>query len=233
MNVLLTRPALENERIASQFENRGVQTLVWPLTKIVALARTCPIPRGVRALLATSANGIRCFARLSINRELPVFAVGDRTASVARVLGFTEVQSAGGDATALAEMVSDLPYKTFLHPRGRETAVDLNAILGPGKQIIDTVLYGMDPAGPPDVEVNQALVDGRIGVITIWSARNAEILRAHLDDHPDWQIAKTDIVAISERAAEPLRGLGFRRCLGVETPDADAIVETSVTALRQ
>ena len=52
---------------------------------------------GVQALLATSANGVRAFARRNEQRDVRVLAVGDATARAARAAGFTSVESAGGD----------------------------------------------------------------------------------------------------------------------------------------
>ena len=58
------------------------------------------LPSGAQAILVTSANAL-----FSGMPDLPVYAVGDATASAARALGRAEVESAGRDAEALAALV--------------------------------------------------------------------------------------------------------------------------------
>ena len=64
--------------------------------------------RPYRALAFTSANGVRAFAGKSTERNLPAYAVGERTAVALRAAGFTpvivplsEFMRAGGGAKCL------------------------------------------------------------------------------------------------------------------------------------
>src|SRR5229473_1898951 len=88
--------------------------------------------RGVQAVLFTSANGARAFARATARRDLAVIAVGDATARTARALGFADIASAGGDVGDLAALVAarlDPRRGALLHAAGSVVAGDLAARL--------------------------------------------------------------------------------------------------------
>lgn len=79
--------------------------MVVPLTRIVALpARLETVPD---AIAATSANAVRNASPDLVEsiRKLPLFAVGDATASAAAEAGFEDVRTASGDAESLARLV--------------------------------------------------------------------------------------------------------------------------------
>src|SRR3974390_940486 len=86
MRILITRPVEDAEAIAARLAELGHDTVVAPLLTIRYLDRAVPL-EGVQAILATSANGVRAFSRLSARRDLPLFAVGPQTAEEARRAG--------------------------------------------------------------------------------------------------------------------------------------------------
>src|SRR3954467_11037655 len=101
---LVTRPRAEAMALAEALAARGIEAILEPLLDIHYRDEPAPDLTGVQAVLCTSANGVRALARLSGDRELPLFAVGDATARRAREAGFTNVFSAGGDAADLARL---------------------------------------------------------------------------------------------------------------------------------
>ncbi|MEM9736804.1 MAG: uroporphyrinogen-III synthase [Pseudomonadota bacterium] len=218
--VLLTRPLEESQRIAGELEPE-IPCLIWPLTRIVPLPAP-PLPR-VDAVLASSANGIRAFAAASPKRELPVFAVGARTASVARGLGFGIVVSAEGDATALANLAGASGMRRMLHPRGRETTGDLAGTLAQkGIQVAEAVLYAAEETGPPPAPVAHALSRG-VGALTVWSPRHGAILARRLGEMAA-PLSRSTLIAISANAAQPLAGLPFAKVEIAAKPNAAEMV---------
>jgi uroporphyrinogen-III synthase len=112
-------------------------------------------------LIATSANGLRAFAAISERRDLPVIAVGDATASVARAAGFDQVESAGGGVAALARHVAATRRPTegaLLHLAGRDTAGDLPGALA-GFTLRRVVLYEARAATVLSAALRAALAD--------------------------------------------------------------------------
>jgi uroporphyrinogen-III synthase len=246
--VLLTRPAEENARIAAALEPLGARCLLWPLTRIVPLVRRLAVPEGTEAVLFTSANAVRVFAAASAVRDLPALCVGGRTADCARAAGFARVRSADGDATELARLARESGHRRFFHPRGREAgalaldgggdggrdgeAVGLGARADRGIVVEALAVYAAEPAGGAPAEVAAAFADGALGVVTIWSPRNAAILR-------DWLLAvrpplgATALLGISAAAVESLREAGFGRVVAAARPDAQAMTDGVAALLRQ
>ncbi len=136
LTALITRPEEDARPLAEALAERGVATVIEPLLVIrplpEAAADLAKDLAGVQALLFTSANGARAFAELSPRRDIGVLAVGDATASAARGLGFTAVESAGGDVQALARLVKQRLKPAggpLLHAAGSAVAGDLAEIL--------------------------------------------------------------------------------------------------------
>src|SRR5579885_1709266 len=132
MRVLITRPREEAEALAAELVARGFECLVEPLLDIRPAATAAMPLDGVQALLFTSANGVRAYAAREGRRDLPVFAVGDRTAEVARGLGFAKIESAQGALPELAELVRtrlDPAKGALLHAAGATVKGDLKALL--------------------------------------------------------------------------------------------------------
>jgi uroporphyrinogen-III synthase len=223
MRVLLTRPLEESRKLAAVLEAEGIECMIWPLTRIVPTVMELKLPYAVGGLLFTSANGVRALAALTERRDLPALCVGRATAEATRKAGFLNCFSADGDARALADLASRSGIRSFFHPRGRDTAGDLKDWLAcTGQQVTEAVLYEAQETGPPPAPVAAALREETVGLVTAWSARNAAILARRLAECGA-RLAATDALAISEAAAGPLRGTGFRAVRVAETPDAAAM----------
>jgi uroporphyrinogen-III synthase len=177
MQILITRPREDAERFARQLEAKGHGVLVEPLFTIEPEPDATPDLDNVQALLLTSANGARAFASRSERRDLRVFAVGDATADVARALGFSAVESAGGDVDDLARLVRERARPedgALLHAAGSVVAGDLAGTLGvAGFEVRRVVLYRAEPVAALSDAAIAALREGRIDVAVFFSPRTA------------------------------------------------------------
>lgn len=234
MTVLLTRAAQDNPRIAAKLAAQGIDCLTWPLARVVLLPDAVDIPDGTDALIFTSANAVKSLLAAGLVPALPAICVGERTAEMARTAGINDVVTAGGTAGDIITLVQGLPLRQLLYLRAETVSRDLKAGLAlSGITVHERIVYRAEPGGPPDSEVAEALDEGRISVVTIWSRQNATLLVEHMRENTHWHMGRTDLVAISENAAKPLGMAGFRRILTASRPDADAMVETICAALRQ
>ena len=85
---------------------RGYVVLLAPVLKFEPVALPGESETGYGAVIVTSANAMRAVAPQLRDLgllELPLFAVGEHTASAARDAGFAKVIVADGDAAALRE----------------------------------------------------------------------------------------------------------------------------------
>lgn len=101
MKLLVTRPEPGASTTTARLAALGHETVSMPCLTITPLPLR--LPSQPAALLVTSGQAVPALpARL---HHIPVFCVGDATAAKLRMAGFTCVESAHGDAEALAQLV--------------------------------------------------------------------------------------------------------------------------------
>lgn len=239
LRVLLTRPRHDAELSALELARHNIEAVLAPLIEISdvadpdrALKENLP---GVQAVLVTSANGVRAFARATADRDLPIFAVGDASAEAARQAGFAKVSSAQGDVATLAALVRDRLDPNdgpLLHAAGSAVAGDLSGDLtGDGFTVRRVQLYQALPVAVlPDV-ARCALVDGAIDVVLLYSPRTAArfvslVVAAGLEQHCAQIIAGCLSPAVAEAAA----GLSFAEIRTAATPSQAALAQVLTRA---
>lgn len=231
MRILVTRPEEEAHEFARRLAALGHETFVEPLLTVRYLPPHPPLNLGdVQALLVTSTNGVRAFARTSTVRGIPVFAVGAATAEAARAEGFGAVSSADGDAEDLVRLVMarlNPAAGVLLHVRGEEVARDLAKTLGAcGFAVRPAVLYRAQAAASLSPELARELEAGAIDVATFFSPRSAAtfvnlIERARLSRLTE----RIAAVALSEAVAASLRPLRWRRLLVASEPNQESLID--------
>ena len=232
--VLLTRPLADSRRVAAALAAHGIATAIWPLTRIVPAPGPIAIAPGTTGLVFTSQNAVEAFAGLSPDRTLRAWCVGDRTADAARRAGFANVVSAAGDVQALAGKLAALAPTRLLYLRGDHVSTDLGALLdGTGHTLDSQVVYTAQAGDPPGPDIAALLARGQIGTIAVWSRRAAQFLARAVAKNTAWQTARITLVAISNRAAGPLREHGFARISIPDRPDGPAMEQAILAAVRQ
>jgi uroporphyrinogen-III synthase len=176
---LVTRPREASENLAAELATRGILAVVEPLMRIRYCAPAVLDLVGVQSILCTSANGVRALARASSERRVPLFAVGDATASRARAEGFVAVASAAGDVDDLVRLTAarlrpqDGP---LLHVTGNVVGGDLvGALRARGFTIERSVLYEARPVAVLSPTAAGALRSGAIGFALFFSPRTAAV----------------------------------------------------------
>ena len=231
VRALVTRPRAEAAGLAADLAARGVEAVIEPLMDVHFRSEPAPDLIGVQAVLCTSANGVRALARLSGDRELPLFAVGDATARRAREAGFANVFSAGGDAADLARLARQRLQPDagrLVHVAGSVVAGDLAAELrDAGFAVERLALYEARPVTALSAGCVRALDAGLIDFALFFSSRTSAVF-ARLVEQADIAAALRRVVAVSISAAAdaPLAGLGFRGRRTAATPNqADLLAE--------
>lgn len=121
MKILIIRPQPGANASANRAQAMGFETVVLPFFEVGPVPWTVPDPALFDALLISSANAIRhAGPALQALKMLPVYAVGERTASAAMSanLYVAAMGNAGIEATAAAAMAEG--YKRLLWLAGEE-----------------------------------------------------------------------------------------------------------------
>ena len=231
MRVLVTRPREDAAGLVAALEARGHEVKLEPLHTIVPRAQP-DWPAGherAQALLVTSANGVRAFARLDARRDLPVYAVGDASAAAARDLGFRRVVSAAGDVEDLAALVRrrlDPAVGPLLHPAAGLLTGDLQgALAAAGFVVLRAVLYDALAAEALSAETLRDINDGLIDAATFFSPRTAagfvSLIEAAAVTPACRKIAA---LCLSPAVAAELSGLVWRRVCVAARPEQAALL---------
>lgn len=234
MRLLVTRPRDDAEPLAALLAKRRVESLIEPLLEVRFVDDPVLDLSGVQALLMTSANGARAFARASRRRDLPVFAVGDATARAAAGAGFKAVESAGGDVGDLAHRVRarlDPRRGALLHAAGTKVAGDLAGTLREaGFTYHRAVLYEAHAAEALTPAAAGAIAAGAVDGVVLFSPRTARTFVA-LAKAAGLAEACRGLTAycLSRAVAAAAGGLAWRRVRVAARPEQGALLET-VTA---
>lgn len=227
MKVLITRPTEDAEILASALAARGIETMIEPLLAIRPLAEAAgPLSAAlddVQAVLFTSANGVRCFARLSPRRDMKALAVGDATADAARKEGFDRVHSAGGDVDDLAELALrelDPIEGHVVHGAGSSVAGDLAGRLRlEGFEVRLLALYEATPAEKLSDATLGAMERKEIDAALFFSPRTAEsFVTLAKGAGVAGACAGIQAVALSEAVASALSPLSWRAVRVAQSP---------------
>ena len=223
---LVTRPREDAQATAGLLQQRGYDVLIEPLMDVVNMPQDLPALDGVQGILATSANGVRALGQATAERSIPIWAVGDATGRTAAELGFSRVESAGGDVDKLTWLVMDRVSPkagSLLHVAGTDVAGDLSGALSRvGYQVQRAVLYRTQKAARFSPEATQALSDGNVDLALFYSPRTAQIFvelatAAKIRD----ELSGARAVALSQAVAQKLAALSWRNVIVAEHPTQD------------
>ncbi|QJE73211.1 uroporphyrinogen-III synthase [Aerophototrophica crusticola] len=227
--VLVTRPRPEADSTAAAVAALGHRALVEPLLDI----RLLPLPGleldGLQGVVATSVNGVRALAGATDVRSLPLYAVGGKTAAMARDAGFASVVEGGGDAASLAGLLArtlDPRAGPLLHVSGADVAADLGALLAPaGIGVRRVVGYQAVAAGRLSPDVQLALAEGRIGAALFFSPRTARTFASLCTiEGVSAACAGLTALCLSQAVADGLAGLGWGAVRVAERPTQEALL---------
>jgi len=238
MRALVTRPREESESLASALAARGIGTVIEPMMEVHYHGAAKLDLATVQAILCTSANGVRALARVTGERQLPLFAVGEDTAARARAEGFTAVESAGGAVADLVRLVTERlrpQNRGLLHVAGNVVAGDLvGALRARGFVIERCVLYEARPVGALSASAVCALRSGMIDLALFFSPRTAAIFVRLANIAGVVPYCRTiTALAISADADTVLAGLPWRNRLVSERPNQPALLDVLDSVLTE
>ncbi|MDB5506955.1 MAG: uroporphyrinogen-III synthase [Devosia sp.] len=239
MRMLVTRPEPDATATAGRLAGLGIEAVIAPLLIRETLSVGLPDPAGFAALALTSANALLSLAErgvLDSFRAVPVFAVGERTATAARDAGFITVTSTGGTVTALIDQLAHAGLTgPIFYPAAEEQSADLARSLAPfGVMAVTARIYRMCAANALPADIVAELADGSIGAALFYSRRTAAAFCGLVADRLD-RPAKTrlGVLCLSEQVAEPLVATHFVRVGLADHPSEAAMLALALAFARE
>ena len=244
MAVLVTRPHPDDEATASALRAKGFEVMLAPMLRFEPVAFHDDEDARYGAVIVTSANALRGIApHLQGSRllKLPLFAVGEHTASAAHRAGFDNVIPASGDAASLRDLVlASVKAKELkkasplLYLAGADLARDLAGELGErGFTVVTHTTYRMIPVSSLPREACDAFAASGIEAVLHYSRRSA---RAFLDAARAGGVEISALAipqcCISAAVASVVRDAGAAQVMAAASSNENALFEVLDRALR-
>ena len=249
MAVLVTRPHPDDEATATALRAKGFEVMLAPMLRFEPVAFHDDEDARYGAVIVTSANALRGIAphlqdsRLQGSRllKLPLFAVGEHTASAAHRAGFDNVIQANGDAASVRDSVlASVKAKELrkaspvLYLAGADLARDLAGELGErGFTVVTRTTYRMIPVSSLPREACDAFAARGIEAVLHYSRRSA---RAFLDAARAGGVEISALAipqcCISAAVASVVRDAGAAQVMAAASSNENALFEVLDRALR-
>jgi uroporphyrinogen-III synthase len=220
---LVTRPEPGASDTTRRLEILGWSAL-WGPCLVIEPRRLKPAPH-VQAVLVTSSQALPA---LQSWHGTPLFAVGDATASRAVRAGFTQVETASGDAAALHDLVRARRRPAegpLLLASGRGQGAELATQLRQnGFSVLRRIAYAAHPAAALPDEVCFALNAGRIKVALFFSTETARVFARILPAALQASLASVDAVVIAPAVSAAVRHLPWHAVRVALRPSQDEML---------
>ena len=244
MAVLVTRPQPDDEATASALRAKGFEVMLAPMLRFEPVAFHDDEDARYGAVIVTSANALRGIApHLEGSRllKLPLFAVGEHTASAAHRAGFDNVIPANGDAASLRDSVlASVKAKELkksspvLYLAGADLARDLAGELGErGFTVVTHTTYRMIPVSSLPREACEAFAASGIEAVLHYSRRSARaFLEAARAGGVEISALAIPQCCISAAVASVVRDAGASQVMAAAASNENALFEVLDRALR-
>ena len=225
----MTRPEEDAADTAARLEAMGIEPVVAPVTAIERVARGPLDLDGAQALLVTSRNGVRALADATAARDIPLLAVGDSTAALAREAGFRSVATADGASDELVRLsvsMLDPDGGRLVHAAGEAAGNALcQALAAQGFTAVPEVLYRAVPVALPE-PVRELLAAGGIAFALFLSAGAARAFAERLSgERAERWCGRMTAICLSDRVAEAAAALPWRAIRRAARPDLPSLLE--------
>jgi uroporphyrinogen-III synthase len=171
LKILVTRPEPGASVTAARLMALGHEVVLAPCLAISRLPARLPVRPA--AIIVTSGQAVAALP--AAFHDVPVFCVGDATAGRLHAAGFSRVESAGGDARDLLDLVTARRLAgTHVLAVGERHGLELAGQLrAAGISVLRRKVYAARPARILPAAARAALAAGQIDAALFYSAESA------------------------------------------------------------
>lgn len=248
--IVVTRAAEQSVEFVDRLTSLGAEVLLLPLVSFCEPEDLAPLDQAIRELdkfdwvIFTSRNAVKFLANRFRTLNIPaervnqlmltpqVATIGSATSDEAWSLGFIpnyEAEKSTGERLAL-ELQDELRGKRVLLPRSDIADSPLPRILRQaGADVIDVVTYRTVAPQSVDANVLDAIRQGNVDVVTLFSPSayhhlieeiDLDVLREHLGHALRRYSGKIVLATIGPTTSSAVRSDGLK--VGIEASDASA-----------
>ena len=230
--ILITRAEPSASHSEQVLQDLGHEVAKFPVLEIKDTHQELS-EKKIDGIILTSQNAIEVLKQRNwkpINRQVPIFCVGEKTAAAAKALGFNHIFSANGNAESLCELILEngvCDGSNLLYPCTVKPSHDFGRSLQPAGILVEaTAIYEIHPIEVDRSAFLAALKTTENGFILVYSARSGEAL-ANLSDGYDIKsaISRITVIAISDKAAQSVKHLPWKQIFTADSPNQNAMID--------
>ncbi len=228
LGLLVTRTLPGAEHTANALRALGHAVWVDPVLAVRSTDEPLPEITAIKALVATSAHGVKALGRLSGVLNLPLYCLSGASAEAAKALGFAHSEAAGEDAQALCDNICHTlsPQNgALLWARGRHISFDIKAALCErGFSVQTWQAYEAHAAAALKESTLAAIRDGKIKAVMLHSARGAKAF-VKLAQAANLSLSALGAITLSQNVAQSINDAGFAKIVCAKAPNERAMME--------
>lgn len=233
--VLVTRPEPEAHAFAALLAVKGLQSLIAPMLRIIPSEEA---PQALAALdaealqgvIVTSRHSVAALSSASSLHRLPLYAVGESTAALARQAGFESVAFAH-DSRALLRLIRRAAWNqaggAWLYARGHDISFDMkDALEKNGYKVEEVECYRAEAVERFPAALADALRQGGISIASFLSARTAQVfMRLAAAERLENELRAVSCACLSPAVAEAAGG-GWKQTVTASSPTLHSLAES-------
>lgn len=242
MAIWITRPLEDANQLRELIEAIGLEAVVSPLLDVEYLVPINTKLDDVRAIVATSRNGLRGLCRwladfdgsdaggLADYKKMPLYVVGEGSGKLAREFGFSDIRTGGGTAESLEPLILNDGYGAgdkVLHVRGNKVAFDLqNALADGGFEFCEVETYRSVEAGELTPEIVRLLHAKELDAVILMSPRTASVYGNLMKTaHMEHEMQAMMHLCFSEQVCDALSDFGVQQVRVMEQTELSHIID--------
>ncbi len=216
MHILLTRPLEDSIDLIKSFKDKGFTVSHLPLIKINKIDYPKLNSSEYKTIVFTSSNAIKNLDAKDFDKNILCFCVGDSSEKAAKLKGFYNTFSAGGNVKNLRELIlQNLEKKTekILYVSGELVSYDLDKdLIKEGLNVQRLINYSVSHIEDLSSNFLSELKKKIPDIVYVYSQNSAVsflnlIKKYELDDY--WM--KTNLMCLGEKTSSTLNQLKWKK----------------------
>lgn len=220
--ILITRPEEDALQTVELLKEKNYNVICEPFLEVTIHKDSLGNLEKYSGLVFTSKNAVRSFCNNSNHRSLPVWVVGDATASVASKYGFKDIRSASGNVRSLQNILTREFFENpLLYVRGEYVSSEFKDI-----NLEEKILYRTGIKEKISYDVLEDLTGGRVHVALFFSTRTAQAFVKAMDNEVLKNALKhTKALCLGESMVESLSVLPWKAINVAKKPNQKSLIE--------
>lgn len=236
MRLIITRPQERALPLAEKLKSFGHETMLAPMLKFGPVRFEVPSEL-LQGVVFTSVQGVEAVANLDSIKMFPVYAVGSKTAIMAREAGFGTVYSADGDVENLLALILEKcnPAKgVLLHLSGAQAAGNLAIRLrDKGFDARRVTAYQAHAADAFPASIVEKMRAGAFDGVLFFSPRTVRIFNALVAENKlQDSLRKARAFCISPNIAAELGKYQWGKIMITSAPNEEAMIDLLRNAMK-